>query len=250
MIMTTSNTTPGHGGHGPQPPGKIGDTPIGVVIVEDHELMAEVLGTWINAQPGLRLLGHALDGEAGLELCLRMKPGLVLLDVDLPMMDGLELAARLRAELPKARLLALTGRQDAYTIWRALHCGLHGFVDKGQPIEILLEAVRAVNEGKTYFSPLFLKIHAEWLSGPDAFQKILSDREQAILKRLAVGELDPEIAKALAITPGTIHAHRRNIRLKLGLRNDRQLVAYARRWGLDAGRGAWKPPGRSSGERD
>lgn len=108
-----------------------------MVIVEDHELVARSLGAWINSQPGLRLAGWAGDGEAGLKLCLELKPALVLLDVRLPKLDGLELAAKLRAHLPDARLLALTGQLDAYTIWRALQSGLQGFLDKSQSLDCL-----------------------------------------------------------------------------------------------------------------
>lgn len=233
--MASRGETPMGEGLGVSPSSPAQAALINIVLVEDHELMAQALGSWIDKQPGLRLAGWAADGPAGLELCLKVKPGLVILDIDLPVFDGLELAARLRTQLPKARLMALTGKRDAYTVWRALQCGLHGFVDKAQPIEKLLAAAHAVIEGKTYYSPVFLKIHAEWLSGPDAFQKILSRREQEILKRIAVGELDDEIGLTLKIAPATVHAHRRNIRYKLELHNDRQLVAYARRWGLDAG---------------
>jgi len=219
------------------------DAGIDVVLVDDHELVREVLGSWIQQQPGLRLVGQAGTAEAGLELCLRLQPGLVLLDIELPGMDGLELAAKLRVRLPRAKLLALTGKRDPYTVWRVLQGDLDAFVDKEQPLSVLLAAVRAVNAGQGYYSPIFLRIQTEWLHKPEAFQKILSQREQEIIQWVAAGALDPEIAAGLKIRVATVHAHRRNIRQKLAAHNDRELVAYARSWGLQLGHQiAGKPP--------
>ena len=206
---------------------------VGVVMIEDHALLAQVLGTWLAGLPEFDLLGRAADAETGFKLCLEVKPDLALLDIELPGMDGLALAKALRFRLPKTRLIALTAQIDPHTIWRAVRIGLHGFVEKSQPLDKLLETMRSVSQGKTCFSPVFLQVQSEWLSSPDAFQKILSLREQEILRRVAVGESDEEIGRALGIALATVHAHRRNIRFKLSLHNDRDMVAYARRWGLD-----------------
>ena len=207
--------------------------PLDVVLVEDHQLVAQVLGAWLHQQPGLRLAGQAPTAEAGLELCLRIQPALVLLDIDLPGMDGLELAAKLRAQLPAAKLVALTGKRDPYTVWRVLQGGLEAFIDKEQPLSLLLAALNAVRAGQHFYSPVFLRIKAEWLQQPEAFHKIV---------RVAVGHSDDEIGASLKIHPATVHTHRRNIRLKLGVHNDRQLVAYARSWGLEIVRRAVLAP--------
>lgn len=184
-------------------------------------------------QPDLTLLGRAEDGEAGLALCLSLQPDLVLLDVDLPKLDGLELATRLLAKMPAIRLITMTGRMDPYTIWRASQSGVHGYMEKTLRPEILVEAIRTVAHGGNYFSPVFQKVKSEWLSQPEAFQKILSDREQDVLRRVVTGWDDERVAKHLNIAVATVAVHRKHIRQKLELHNDRELVAYARAWGLD-----------------
>ena len=160
------------------------NSPVRVAIVDDHALLAESLGAWIGRQTDLTLIGRAEDGEAGWSLCETLKPDLVLLDVDLPKLDGLELAARLLAKLPATRVITMTGRMDPYTIWRASQIGVHGYMEKTLRPEILVEAIREVAKGGTYFSPVFQKVKSEWLSQPEAFQKILSDREQEVLRRV------------------------------------------------------------------
>jgi two-component system secretion response regulator SsrB len=207
--------------------------PIRIVIVDDHALLAELLGAWIVWHPDLALAGRAEDGEAGWDLCLALQPDLALVDIDLPKLDGLELVKRLRVKMPALRLLAMTGRMDPYTIWRVSQSGVHGYLEKTLPPEVLVAAIRTVAKGGVFFSPGFQKVKQEWLSKPEAFQKILSDREQEVLRQVVAGWDDDRIASHLGITATTVAVHRKHIRQKLELHNDRELVAYARLWGLD-----------------
>ena len=207
--------------------------PIRIVIVDDHALLAESLGAWIVRHPDLMLAGRAEDGEAGWNLCLALKPDLALVDVDLPKLDGLELVKRLLVQLPTMRLLTMTGRMDPYTIWRATQSGVHGYVEKTLPPEMLIQAIRTVANGGVFFSPVFQKVKQEWLAQPEAFQKILSEREQEVLRSVVAGRDDERIAGELHISTATVVVHRKHIRQKLELHNDRELVAYARMWGLD-----------------
>ena len=209
--------------------------PIRIVIVDDHALLSESLGAWVTRHPDLALVGRAEDGEAGWNLCLALKPDLAVVDVDLPKLDGLELSRRLLIEMPSLRILTMTGRMDAYTVWRASQIGVHGYIEKTLPPEMLIEAIRTVAKGNVFFSPTFQKVKQEWLSQPEAFQKILSEREQAVLRHVVAGHDDEQIAQELSISPGTVIVHRKHIRQKLELHNDRELVAYARAWGLDKG---------------
>ena len=106
-------------------------------------------------------------------------------------------------------------------------------MEKTLPPEMLVEAIRTVAKGGVFFSPMFQKMKQEWLAQPEAFQKILSDREQEVLRRVVAGWNDERIARQLDITATTVAVHRKHIRQKLELHNDRELVAYAREWGLD-----------------
>ncbi|HEV2691287.1 MAG TPA: response regulator transcription factor [Verrucomicrobiae bacterium] len=208
-------------------------SPVRIVIVDDHVLLAESLGLWISRHPDLVLAGRAEDGEAGWELCLALQPDIALVDVDLPKLDGLELVKRLLEKMPALRLITMTGRMDPYTIWRVAQSGVHGYMEKTLRPEILVDAIRLVASGGTFFSPVFQQVKQEWLSQPEAFQKILSDREQQVLRYVVAGWDDERIGKELAITATTVSVHRKHVRQKLELHNDRELVAYARQWGLD-----------------
>jgi DNA-binding NarL/FixJ family response regulator len=206
---------------------------IRLVIIEDELLMAKMLGMWIGRQQDFEVLGHAQDGEEGFNLCESVQPDLALMDIALPKLDGLNLVKRLRPKFPNLRLLMMSGLTDPYTIWRVLQSGVHGYIDKLQPPEILIDAIRTVAAGGSFFSPLFQEVKAEWLSQPEAFQKILSDREQEVLRRVVVGLDDENIASELKISSSTVATHRKHIRQKLGAHNDRDLMAYAQKWGLN-----------------
>lgn len=205
---------------------------IRIVIVEDELLVSGMLKVWIGRYRDLQLVGCAADGEAGWELCQAAQPDVALVDIRLPKLDGLDLIQRLAARFPEMRLLSMSGLMDAYTIWRVIQSGVHGYMNKTQPPEALIEAIRAVARGNTFFGPAFSQVKQEWLSQPESFQKILSEREQQVLRGVAAGWEDDLIGSELGIAPATIEAHRKRIRQKLGVHNDRGLLAYARRWGL------------------
>jgi len=204
-----------------------------VVIVDDHTMLADSLGAWIARHPDFEYAGRAENGEVGWTLCSTVKPDVALVDVDMPKVDGLALAKRLVEEMPAIRILTMTGRMDPYTIWRVSQSGAHGYMEKTLSPEKLIEAVRIVAGGGNFFSPHFQQVKQDWLAQPEAFQKILSDREQDVLRRVVNGWDDERIAKQMEISAATVAVHRKNIRRKLELHNDRELVAYARAWGLD-----------------
>src|ERR1043166_3336674 len=162
--------------------------------------MAQVLGVWIKRHHDLELIDYANDGEAGWELCQRTQPDLALLDIELPKIDGLSLVQLLTEKFPKMRVLMMSGLMDPYTIWRVLQSGVHGYIDKTESPDRLMEEIRTVAGGGTFFSKIFQQVKAEWLSQPEAFQKILSDREQDILRRVVAGAEDDQIGPELSIS--------------------------------------------------
>lgn len=224
------------------------DKTIRIVIVEDQQLLAQALAQWVSRQVEYALVGCAADGERGMELCLRTNPGIVLVDIQLPGLDGLELGRRLLRHLPKTRVVAMSGLIDPYTIWRVRQSGVHGYIDKTQGLELLGQCIHAVAEGGTYFSLVFERVRRDWLMLPEAFYKVLSDREQRILRMVAMGQDDHVIGTQLGIADATVGSHRKHIRQKLELHNDRDLVAYARQWGLDRA-DTDPPPAASSATR-
>ncbi len=210
-----------------------GFMPIRVVIVEDHALLAQSLGSWISRHSQFELVGEAADGLEGLKLCMDQKPDLALVDIELPRLGGLDLIRKLFPLSPSIRILIMSGRTDPDTIWKVMQSGSHGYIEKNLKPENLVEALEKIARGGTFFSETFLKVKSAMLSDPDAFQKILSEREQDVLRLVAAGMPDVQISVKLAISTSTVAVHRKNVRHKLGLHNDRELVAYARQWGLD-----------------
>jgi len=206
--------------------------PIRVLFVEDQQMLAHFLVHWVAKQPGFELVGCTADGESALRLCAERQPDVAVVDIELPDWDGLELAKELLARMPEVRILSMSGRTDPYTIWRVRESGLHGYLDKGQNPMLLEKAIFAVAGGGAYFSSAFAKVKEERLGDAASFHKILSDREQAVLQGVVNGLSDEEIADKLTISVSTVSVHRKHIRQKLELHNDRELIAYARRWGL------------------
>ena len=206
---------------------------IRIALIEDELMVSGMLEAWIARYRDLELVGCAADGEAGWELCQSAQPDVALIDIQLPKLDGLELITRLGARFPDMRFLVMSGLMDAYTVWRVIQIGVHGYICKTHPPQLLVDAIRDVARGYTFFGPVFSQVKRDWLSQPEAFQKILSEREQQILRGVAAGREDQVIGAELGIAPATVEAHRKRIRQKLSVHNDRGLLAYARRWGLD-----------------
>ncbi len=171
---------------------------------------------------------EAPDAQRGLALCRKLQPDLVLLDLDLPDGDGLDRVAEIRREAPKAKVIVVTSHSDDYAIYRSLERDVAAFVDKcAQPIEAVGEALAAVAAGRTFFSPVVGRAKARLRSDPQSFHKLLSPREQEILRLLGEGLSNDEVAGRAGISPQTIHSYRRNIMAKLGIHSTPELIHYA-----------------------
>jgi DNA-binding NarL/FixJ family response regulator len=199
-----------------------------IVVIEDHALMRDLLvRACCEAIPGSSGRG-AGDAASGLALCRREKPGIILLDLALPDRDGLDLIDDLLELCPKAKIIGLSGYVDEFTVYRVLGSRLHGFVDKndhnsGQ----LAAAIRTVMAGERYFSPRALKAWQGLRNDPVAFDKILSPREQHLLRLFGQGLGNEDIAAAIDLSDSTVRNHRCRIMAKLGLRTSAELVTYA-----------------------
>ncbi len=203
-----------------------------VLIIDSEEMVAAMLVDWIERLYGFKVIGFATTGDMGIAMCRARKPDIVLLDVELQGMDGLLVAQKICRSWPRSRILVLSSRLDPYRIHEISRIGVHGFVNKTGPLRLLEGALRHVAEGGQYYSPLFQQVLNERLSRPDAYQKVLTRKEVAVLIRLAEGVSDEDIGKRLNISPLTVATHRRNVRSKLDAHTDRDLILYARRWGL------------------
>lgn len=199
-----------------------------IVVIEDHALMRDLLVRACGeAIPGSIVRGAA-DAASGLALAQKEKPGVILLDLALPDRDGLDLVDDLLAVARKARIIGLSGYVDEFTVYRVLGSPLHGFVDKNEhDSDQLAAAIKAVLAGERYFSPRALRAWSSLRNDPAAFDKVLSAREQDLLRLFGQGLGNDDIAAAINLCELTVRNHRCRIMAKLGLRTSAELVTYA-----------------------
>ncbi len=206
-------------------------TPIRVAIIEDDVLLSSLLSSWLNAKDNWTVVGVASSGDEGLQLCEREKPTLVLLDLELPGTSGIALAETLMASMPGIKILVITCHSDPYWIHQITRLGLHGYFNKTNSLDTLDKAMQHIIDGGTVYGEEFSQA-VRRLASPDAYHKILTPKELAVLAKVSVGWSDQQIAQELQISHHTVATHRRNIRVKLDAHGDRDLVRYAEEWGL------------------
>ena len=211
------------------------DGPIRIAIIDDETLFSGALAWWLREAPGLCVVGCAEGGHPGWELCRATRPDVALVDCVMDDGDGLTLAKRLRAELPEVKLILMTGQVTPYTAWQAGEIGVSGLIDKAIQLEGLSTVIRLVADGGEFVSPSFQRIRDDWLTKPESFQNVLTNRELAVLSGVAACHSDETIGTQLGISSETVACHRKTVRKKLGVHNDRSLVAYGQAWGLSGG---------------
>tara|TARA_A100001037_G_scaffold303222_1_gene336720 strand:- start:814 stop:1455 length:642 start_codon:yes stop_codon:yes gene_type:complete len=203
------------------------EKPWTTVLVEDQALLRNVLAKAIRLDPRFELAADVEDGLEGRRVCQEIVPDLLITDVHLPGMDGVELAGFVLNALPSVRVLALTNMKDPFTLNRLQEIGIHGYVEKDQPLEILEEAMVEVVSGKTYFTATIMTNQARLSENPDAFAKVLSPRDQEILCLVARGETSKAIGERLDLSRRSVETYRYRIMKKLGLKRGADLIDYA-----------------------
>lgn len=205
---------------------------IRVLLVDDQRLFREALGTLLAAQPTLVLVGEASDGEEALRLAHQHQPDVILMDVQMPVLDGVAATRRLRAELPACRVILLTVFDDDEYVLEGLRAGAVGYLLKDASSARLLEAIDAAARGEAFLQPsVAAKVVAQFASGGGIPQSSLTEpltaREIEILRLLAKGHSNREIADALVLAEGTVKNHVTNILGKLDVRDRTQAVLKA-----------------------
>lgn len=191
-------------------------------------------------------VGQASDGASARTQCRGVCPDLIILDLELPDCDGLDLLPDLRELAPAAKVIALSSHIDEVTVHRVLQAQIDGFVDKnGQPVDALREAVRVVMEGRQFLSPAVQGVRRALREAPEAFPKLLSDREQEILGLIGHGYTNGEIAERVGLRAVTVQTHRCNIMAKLDIHSTSHLIRYAIEKGFTRVRPASSPAQQS-----
>ena len=210
---------------------------IRVLIAEDQTLMREGLKTILDLEDGFEVVGEAADGRAAVERVLALRPDVVLMDVQMPRMGGVEATALLGAQLPGARVIILTTFDYDEYVFDGIKAGARGYLLKDTPASELLDAIRRVHAGESIIQPsVATRMIAEFTRRRDAAQapeyEQLSDRERDVLRLLADGLSNKEIAGRLILAEGTVKNHVSTILDKLHAANRTQAARVAREQGL------------------
>lgn len=200
------------------------EAPLRVLLVDDHALVRSAIRQALDA-PDIEVVGEARNAEEAIELAPLLRPDLLLLDIDLPGMTGIEAVRELAPRLPETRVVMLTVSTDRRNLLEAMRHGAAGYLTKDLTGDALLRAVRGLRRGDLPMSREHAAQVVEHLQRgghggmPDEMGGLLSAREQEVLRLLAEGLTDREIAGALAISPRTVESHVSAVLRKLGVRN-------------------------------
>jgi DNA-binding NarL/FixJ family response regulator len=214
-----------------------------VVIVEDHRLFREGLKSMLADKSEFEVVGEAGDGVEAITCIRRRKPNLVLLDLSMPKMNGISVMREIKSQFSEIKILALTIHESDQYVLEAFEAGADGYCLKDAGRNELMVAVSSVLDGKTYISPTISdNVMEGYLTGRKKLKSktswdTITPREREVLKLLAEGYQNKEIAEMLHISVKTVEKHRANIMTKLDLHNAAALTAYAIEHGLVAKEG-------------
>ena len=209
-----------------------------VVIAEDYTILREGLQMLISADPELEVVGEAVDGHDAIRCVEKNSPHLVLMDLSMPRMNGMDAIREIRKRVPDTKIVVLTVHKTEEYILAALKAGADGYVLKDATHDELIMAVKNVLSGKRYISPgISEKVIEGYLDGRKVIKThtswdTLTQREREILKLIAEGYRNKEIAEYLCISVKTVEKHRANLMEKLDLHNVQALTTFALERGL------------------
>ena len=204
---------------------------IRVLIVDDHSVVREGLRMFLGRDPQLEVVGEAADGAEAVELARHLRPDVVLMDLLMPVMDGIAATATIHNEMPDTEVIALTSVLESDLVIRAVKAGAIGYLLKDTQAAELRKAIKAAAAGQVQLSPqasayLLRKVQAPTMSDS------LTEREMEVLRLLAQGQSNKDIARQLQVVEDTVKTHVRHILAKLGVQSRTQAVLSAARLGL------------------
>lgn len=216
--------------------------PIRVLLVDDQALFREGLRTLLSVHKDIEVVGEARNGEEAIHLVEKLTPAVALMDIQMPVLDGVAATRRLKAAHPGCRVIMLTTFDDDEKVFDGLRAGAVGYLLKDAPSEKLVEAIRAAARGESFLQPSvaaklvaeFARLSDQQTPRPQTLVEPLSDRELEVLRRIAEGDSNKEIAQRLVIAEGTVKNHITNILGKLGVTGRMQAVNKARELGIIA----------------
>jgi NarL family two-component system response regulator LiaR len=201
---------------------------IRVVIADDHKVVRQGLAFLLSSEPGIEVAGEAADGVAALQAVHALRPDVLLLDLFMPRMDGMAVLRSLREEGLTARVLVLTSAQDHEHLLAAIKAGALSFLPKTAGVDQVIESVRAAARGESVLQPaIAARLIKELQRGtaPDPLG-LLTPRELDVLREVARGRPNREIARALSVSEETVKSHVSSILAKLGLADRTQIAIF------------------------
>lgn len=211
---------------------------IKIILADDHEMLRTGLKGLLEKEPDFKVVAQAKDGEDLLEKLLLVKADCVVIDLSMPNMDGLATLKEIRKKFPKLKSLVLTMQKDAEHFKHAMASGARGYILKDSAFDHLVMAIKIIMKGKNFISPAISNLITEQYvrsmdqGGDTPSLEILTPREKEILRHIADGKANKNIAAALKISIRTVETHRSHLIGKLGLKTPAALVKYAIAKGL------------------
>jgi two-component system, NarL family, response regulator NreC len=211
---------------------------IRILIADDHRVLRAGLRLLLERQVGFEVVAEAADGRQTVDLVRSHSPDVVLLDIAMPNLNGIEAARQIHGHQPGVGIIILSMHADESYLLRALKSGAKGYLLKDASEDDVTQAVRAVNEGKAFFSPAISKLLVEdyvrqlQQQGLEDVYDLLTPREREITQLLAEGKTSKDIAALLFLSPYTVDTHRKTILQKLNVHSVPELMLYAMRKGI------------------
>lgn len=212
-----------------------------ILLADDHDLICAGLAALIDRESDMEVVGQARDGAEALQKAQELRPDLVIMDINMPELGGIEAAAEISKRCPEVRVLALSVHEDKYHLRKILREGAAGYLPKRASVSELIQAIRTVASGGIYIHPNLARGLVSLLNdGPsngngsnrNKAQKELSEREKDVLRFMAWGYSNKEIAARLKVGIKSVDTYKTRFMEKLGLKNRVEIVHYARRHGL------------------
>jgi two-component system, NarL family, response regulator NreC len=211
---------------------------IRILLADDHQLMRSGLRLLIEQQSDLSVVGEAADGREAVALAKSLRPDVAVMDITMPNLNGIEAAHQIKQSQPEIAVIVLSMHPDESYVLRALKSGAKGYLLKDSAESDLIQAVRAVAHGKSFFSPTVSKVLLDdyvrklQRTGAEDAYDLLTPREREILQLVAEGKSNKDVAHLLNLSVYTIETHRSNIMQKLHLKGVPELTLYAVRKGI------------------
>ncbi|MBC8332641.1 MAG: response regulator transcription factor [Anaerolineae bacterium] len=205
---------------------------IRILLVDDHTILRDGLRSFLEREPGLKVVGEASDGRTAVEITEKLLPDIIVMDVAMPLLNGIEATTKIKQSHPQIKIIILSMYDYENYIRQALAAGAAGYILKDACAAELIDAIHAVKKGESVLSPAITRLVIEDYLRWGEIQPVennnnLTAREREVLQLIAEGYTNKEISEILVISAKTVQAHRTNLMDKLDLHSKGELIKYA-----------------------